>query len=56
MESQHREEVAALIRELAAAGSAALGVVLDSGLEGRLCAYARSVAHYPTAIKEFGWR
>ena len=42
----------ALIWELAAAGSAALGVALDPGVEGRLCAYARSVAHFPTAVKE----
>ena len=22
----------------------------------RLCAYARAVAHFPTAVKEFEWR
>jgi hypothetical protein len=40
--SQHREDVGQLIDELAAAGSAALGVSLDSGVQERLCAYARS--------------
>lgn len=39
---QHKAEVGALIDELAAAGSAALGVSLDDGAQERLCAYARS--------------
>lgn len=56
VESQHKGEVGALIDELAAAGSAALGVSLDAGAQERLCAYARSVAHFPTAVKEFPWR
>lgn len=56
MESQHRGEVEALIAELATAGGAALGVALGPGVEERLCAYGRSVAHFPTAVKEFGWR
>ncbi|KAI3436136.1 hypothetical protein D9Q98_002193 [Chlorella vulgaris] len=56
VESQHTEEVAELIAELAAAGSAALGVTLESGVQERLLAYARSVAHFPTAVKEFKWR
>jgi hypothetical protein len=41
-----------LIDELAAAGAAELGTTLDAGLVERLCAYSRSVAHFPTAIKE----
>lgn len=56
VESEHRAVVESLIRELAAAGSEALGVQLDAGLEERLCAYARSVAHFPTTVKEFKWR
>lgn len=56
VEAQHKEEVSELIQELAAAGSAALGVQLESGVVERLNAYARSVAHFPTAIKEFEWR
>jgi hypothetical protein len=56
VESAHRGQVEQLIRELAAAGGAALGVQLEGGLEERLCAYARSVAHFPTAVKEFSWR
>jgi hypothetical protein len=56
VEANHRAEVEKLIGELANAGSAALGVSLDAGVEERLCAYARSVAHFPTAVKEFDWR
>ena len=41
---QHTAEVSQLIAELAAAGSAALGVTLDAGVNERLCAYARSGA------------
>lgn len=56
VESAHTQEVSALINELAAAGSAALGVQLEPGVVERLNAYARSVAHFPTAVKEFEWR
>lgn len=56
VESNHSEEVSALIEELAAAGSQALGVQLEPGVVERLNAYARSVAHFPTAVKEFEWR
>lgn len=56
VESEYSNEVRALIQELARAGAAALEATLDAGVEDRLCAYARSVAHFPTAIKEFSWR
>jgi hypothetical protein len=56
VESQHRREVSALVCELAAAGADALGVSLEPGVVDRLNAYARSVAHFPTAVKEFEWR
>ena len=49
-------QVEQLISELAAAGAAALGIRLEEGLVNRLMAYARSVAHFPTAVKEFEWR
>jgi hypothetical protein len=49
-------QVAQVIEELAAAGEAELCVKLDSGLVDRLCAYADSVAHFPTALKEQEWR
>ena len=42
--------------ELAAAGEKKLGIKLDDGLVDRLCAYADSVAHFPTALKEFEFR
>jgi ketopantoate reductase len=56
VEGSHAEEVSQLIRELEAAGGAALGVDIAPRAEERLCAYARSVAHFPTAVKEFPWR
>lgn len=45
-------QVESLIKELASAGSDALGIQLDEGTIPRLCAYAKSVSHYPTAVKE----
>jgi hypothetical protein len=57
VESKHTAEVDALIIELASAGAAALGGLhLGPNLPARLRAYARSVAHFPTAVKEFEWR
>lgn len=57
VESKHAAEVDALIAELATAGAAALGgLTLGPDLAPRLRAYARSVAHFPTAVKEFEWR
>ena len=42
--------------ELCAAGEAELGVRLEPGALARLAAYGRSVAHFPTAVKELEWR
>eukprot|EP00217_Crustomastix_stigmatica_P016846 CAMPEP_0183789298 /NCGR_PEP_ID=MMETSP0803_2-20130417/337_1 /TAXON_ID=195967 /ORGANISM="Crustomastix stigmata, Strain CCMP3273" /LENGTH=294 /DNA_ID=CAMNT_0026033465 /DNA_START=50 /DNA_END=934 /DNA_ORIENTATION=+ len=56
VESEHKEEVCQLISELAAGTAAAEGVEFGAQLEERLCAYGRSVAHFPTAVKEFEWR
>lgn len=52
----HTEQMEPLVAELCASGEAALGVKLPSGAFDRLLAYGRSVAHFPTAVKEFGWR
>lgn len=41
-----------LISELASAGEAELRVQLDDGVLERLLAYSRSVASFPTAVKE----
>ena len=41
-----------LIDELNAAGCEALGLTPDPGTVPRLLAYARSVASFPTAVKE----
>ena len=56
VESAHGAEVVALIDELAAGCAAAEGVAFEPDLAPRLCAYARSVAHFPTAVKELEWR
>ncbi len=56
VEKTHRAEVVALIKELKQAVAAGLGVTFQDGVEDRLCAYTRSVAHFPTAVKEFQWR
>ena len=61
VESRHSEEVSSLIRELSSGGADALGLpegaLPDSEkLVAKLRAYARSVAHFPTAVKEFEWR
>jgi hypothetical protein len=52
VEAAHAAEVSALLDELLDAGSAALGVPRAPGAVERLMAYARSVAHFPTAVKE----
>jgi hypothetical protein len=45
-------QVASLITELAAAAAAKKGFTFDEGIEERLCAYSRTVSHFPTAVKE----
>uniref|UniRef100_A0A7S2AS99 Uncharacterized protein n=1 Tax=Octactis speculum TaxID=3111310 RepID=A0A7S2AS99_9STRA len=52
----HEEQVVSVILEMCAAVTEAKGVVFDAGTAERLVAYAYSVAHFPTAIKEFEWR
>lgn len=49
-------QVTDLIVELINAGADELGVEPKEGYVERLCAYARSVAHFPTAVKELRWR
>lgn len=57
VESQYRSEVDELIAQLATAVSATEDVAWERlRLCDRLAAYARSVAHFPTAVKEFEWR
>lgn len=41
-----------LITELAAAAAEEKGLTFEEGMEERLCAYSRAVAHFPTAVKE----
>ncbi|XBI05627.1 hypothetical protein VPH35_133776 [Triticum aestivum] len=56
VEKEYRSEVSSLIAELASAAAAERGLSFDEGMEERLCAYSRAVAHFPTAVKEFKWR
>ena len=56
VESQHSDQLRAFVEELCAAGEVRLGVKLPPGVFDRLAAYGRSVAHFPTAVKEFEWR
>ena len=56
VEKNHRSEVDALVRELAAFIRFTLSVALKNGLEDRLAAYSRTVEFFPTALKEFEWR
>eukprot|EP00965_Chrysotila_dentata_P072546 2396997-Pleurochrysis_carterae.AAC.2 len=56
VESAHADELRSLVGELVAAGEAKLGIKLSEGAFDRLAAYGRSVAHFPTAVKEFEWR
>ena len=45
-------QVSSLIAELASAGGGERGLLFDEGIEERLCAYSRAVAHFPTIVKE----
>lgn len=56
VEKDHNAEVKELIDELGHAITLTHGIQFPHGLADRLCAYARSVAHFPTALKEFEWR
>ncbi len=56
VEKDHNAEVREIIGELGAAASWETGLSFTDDLGDRLCAYARSVAHFPTALKEFEWR
>ncbi|EEE68362.1 hypothetical protein OsJ_26666 [Oryza sativa Japonica Group] len=52
VEKEYQSEVASLIAELASAAAEERGLTFDAGIEERLCAYSRAVAHFPTAVKE----
>lgn len=59
VERAHQGDVVALISELlASCAEASPDVPFDAAplVISRLLAYARSVAHFPTALKEFQWR
>ncbi|KAF7105337.1 hypothetical protein CFC21_106159, partial [Triticum aestivum] len=52
VEKEHRAEVSTLIAQLASAAAAERGLSFDDGMEERLCAYSRAVAHFLTAVNE----
>lgn len=56
VERKHSEEIRTVIGELGRTATLETEVSFPAGLDDRLCAYARSVAHFPTALKEFEWR
>eukprot|EP00287_Rhodomonas_sp_CCMP768_P026083 CAMPEP_0202831702 /NCGR_PEP_ID=MMETSP1389-20130828/17009_1 /ASSEMBLY_ACC=CAM_ASM_000865 /TAXON_ID=302021 /ORGANISM="Rhodomonas sp., Strain CCMP768" /LENGTH=331 /DNA_ID=CAMNT_0049505463 /DNA_START=14 /DNA_END=1009 /DNA_ORIENTATION=- len=56
VESKHRTDFDKMVTEMATCLKEARGIALKDGTVERLCAYARSVAHFPTALKEFEWR
>lgn len=56
VESEYKNEVVELIDELIDGTSEAENVAFKPGSVDRLLAYARAVAHFPTAVKEFEWR
>lgn len=56
VEKEHNDEVRIIINELAEAATWETGLTFTDDLGDRLCAYARSVSHFPTALKEFEWR
>lgn len=56
VESNHAEEVSKLVEELMTNVQRFEEVQFQPGTVDRLMAYSRSVAHFPTAVKEFHWR
>jgi len=52
----HRDQLAEVINELAGVISSNYGCNFPPALVDRLVAYGRSVAHFPTAVKELPWR
>jgi len=53
---KYEDEVDALCAELAPVAGLAYGIKLKDSYLDRLKAYTRTVAHFPTAVKEFYWR
>jgi len=56
VEKRHAPELAQMVKEMMAAVVEEQGVQFQDGVPERLLAYARSVAHFPTALKELEWR
>ena len=56
VESKHKEDVFKMVEEMKKCLEVERGIKFKDGVPERLCAYARSVAHFPTALKEFSWR
>jgi len=54
--AQHSEDLKAMVAEMMAVLEEERGVKFKPGVQDRLLAYAETVAHFPTALKEFEWR
>ena len=53
---QYPDDLRKMVGEMMAVLREERGVVFKAGVEERLLAYAKTVAHFPTALKEFEWR
>ena len=56
VEEKHKGDLVQMVSEMQAAIADKEGVTFEDKCPERLCAYARTVAHFPTALKEFDWR
>jgi len=54
--SKHADDLRKMVAEMMAVLREERGVAFKAGVEDRLLAYAKTVAHFPTALKEFEWR
>jgi len=56
VESKHTDDLVQMVTEMQQAIQDKEGVKFEAKCPERLLAYARTVAHFPTALKEFDWR
>ena len=54
--SKHADDLRKMVEEMMAVLREERGVAFKAGVPERLLAYAHTVAHFPTALKEFEWR
>ena len=54
--SKHADDLRMMVEEMMAVLQEERGVAFKAGVPERLLAYAQTVAHFPTALKELEWR